>query len=159
MGWRIGNLVHTIVVEEDKRTSRRSENGIPAAPQYCPRVITLDALPAVQFNRKRLEWPARRQRIKDFLKMVYGHFSTFPFFSTLRSLRFVAHSQSSTTRSHAHYIKKKFATTVSAHCFCYTFLRSSERGSFGSRSAGFSPLFVAPRSSEERAKARTTTVT
>jgi hypothetical protein len=74
MCWCVGNLVHAIVVEEDKRTSRRSENGIPAAPQYCPRVVTLDALPAVQFNRKWLEWPARRQRIKDFLEMVYGHF-------------------------------------------------------------------------------------
>ena len=52
MGWRVGDLVHAIVVEEDKRTSRRSENDIPAAPQYRPRVITLDALPAVQFNRK-----------------------------------------------------------------------------------------------------------
>src|ERR1043165_403838 len=84
MGWRVGNLVHAIVVEKDERTARRSENRIPGAPQYCPRVITLDALPAVQFNRKWLEWPARRQRVKDFLEMLCGHFCTFPFFSTLR---------------------------------------------------------------------------
>ena len=85
MGWRVGNLVHTIVVEEDKHASLCSENGIPAAPQYCPRVVTLDALPAVQFNRKWLEWPERRKRIKYFLKMACGHFSAFTFFSTLET--------------------------------------------------------------------------
>jgi hypothetical protein len=89
MGWRIGNLLNPIVVEEDKHTTRRSENGIPIAPQYCPRVVTLDALPAVQVNRKGLEWPARHQRIKDYLEMVCGHFSSFPFLSTYDCFHFL----------------------------------------------------------------------
>src|SRR6185437_4583235 len=73
MGRGIDELIHALVIEENRDAAGRKMNGRPILERRRVCVVNLIALPGVQFNRERLEWLACQKSLEGFVEMLCGH--------------------------------------------------------------------------------------
>jgi hypothetical protein len=73
MGRGIDELIHALVIEENRDAAGCKMNGRPILERRRVCVVNLIALAGVQLNRERLERLACQKRLEGFVEMLRGH--------------------------------------------------------------------------------------